>query len=253
MILALFRKTPAKKPALMDPALIEVVHADQRFAVQLKRSAKARRYSLRVSLATRAVVLTLPMRADLGTALDFAQRHSGWIATRLARLPQSVPFIDGNQVPLRGEPHLLRAIGGRGARVLVGLDEDGTKILSVPGDPAFMARRVKDFLKREAMHDLQEAATRYAAMIDVSIKGIALRDTKSRWGSCSSQGMLNFSWRMIMAPPFVLDYLAAHEIAHRREMNHSSRYWRLLNSMTPDVDRAEAWLKSQGTSLHHYG
>lgn len=248
MILRLMR--PSKQP---DPPSIEVEHLQMRYQVTLKRSAKARRYGLRVSLATRAVVLTMPVKADLATAIDFARRHGGWIAARLARLPQNVPFIDGNQVPLRGVPHLLHAIGGRGAKVLVQVEQDGTPSLAIPGDPAFLARRLKDFLKREAMNDLDLAVNRYAQMIDVSIKGITLRDTKSRWGSCSSQGTLNFSWRLIMAPPFVLDYLAAHEIAHRREMNHSSRYWRLLNSMTPDVERAEAWLKSYGTNLHHYG
>ena len=248
MILRLLR--PPKQP---DPAVIEVEHLQARYQVTLKRSAKARRYGLRISLATRAVVLTMPVKADLATAIDFARRHGGWIATRLARLPQTVPFIEGQSVPLRGEPHLLRAIGGRGAKILVQTQEDGTPCLAIPGDPAFLARRLKDFLKREALRDLEHAVARYAQMIDVSVKGITLRDTKSRWGSCSSQGALNFSWRLIMAPPFVLDYLAAHEIAHRREMNHSSRYWRLLNSMTPDVERAEAWLKSHGTSLHHYG
>ena len=242
MILRLLR--PSKQP---DPAVIEVEHLQARYQVTLKRSAKARRYGLRISLATRAVVLTMPLKADLATAIDFARRHGGWIATRLARLPQTVPFIEGQSVPLRGEPHLLRA------KILVQTQEDGTPCLAIPGDPAFLARRLKDFLKREALRDLEQAVARYAQMIDVSVKGITLRDTKSRWGSCSSQGALNFSWRLIMAPPFVLDYLAAHEIAHRREMNHSSRYWRLLNSMTPDVERAEAWLKSHGTSLHHYG
>jgi predicted metal-dependent hydrolase len=252
MILRLLRpnRPPVRPP---DPAVIEVDHLQDRYCVILKRSAKARRYGLRISMATRQVVLTMPLKADLDTAIDFARRHGGWIATRLARLPQSVPFAAGNKVPLRGEPHLLRAIGGRGARITAQIDTDGNACLDIPGDPAFLARRLKDFLKREALRDLDQAVTRYAQMIDVSVKGITLRDTKSRWGSCSSQGTLNFSWRLIMAPPFVLDYLAAHEIAHRREMNHSSRYWRLLNSMTPDVERAEAWLKSHGTSLHHYG
>lgn len=248
MILGLLRPS---KP--QDPASIEVVHMDACYQVILKRSARARRYALRISMATRSVVLTMPVKADLATAIDFARRHGGWIATRLARLPNRIAFTEGSLVPLRGEPHLLRAIGGRGAKVLPGAEVDGTRHLSIPGDPAFMARRLKDFLKREAMQDLDKAAHHYARMIDVPIKAITLRDTKSRWGSCSAQGALSFSWRLIMAPPFVLDYLAAHEIAHRREMNHSSRYWRLLNSMTPDVERAEAWLKSHGTSLHHYG
>jgi predicted metal-dependent hydrolase len=247
MILSRFRR--AEPP---DPTHVEVRHGPEVFAVALRRSPNARRYTLRVSSATRDIVLTMPKRADLATALQFAERHGGWIAARLARLPESVPFVHGAVIPFRGTPH--RIDHRPGARGTVWLDHDGEMpVLAVAGEQAHLARRLTDFLRKEARRDIVAAVSRHAATLGVTIAGITLRDTRSRWGSCSSTGRLNFSWRMILAPPDVLDYLAAHEVAHRREMNHSSRFWRLTRALYPEMDRAEAWLKRHGTGLHRYG
>ena len=221
--------------------------------IEIKRSPRSKRYALRVSLTRRVVILTLPMRADLKKAALFAEKHAGWIQEKLARLPQTIPMVDGSVLPLRGVPHRIKSEGRRGATVLVIQDAQGHACLDVPGDPAFCARRLQEFLQKQARQDLREAITRHAEKIGVTISGLTLRDSKSRWGSCSSSGRLNFSWRLIMAPPFVLDYLAAHEIAHRREMNHSARFWTLLDSLTPHVAEAEAWLKKEGPALHRYG
>ena len=221
--------------------------------IEVKRSPRSKRYALRVSLTRRAVVLTLPLRADLKKALSFAERHADWIIQTLAHLPQAVPMIAGSVIPLRGVAHHIKATGRRGAQVLVAQDENGNAILDVPGDPAFCSRRLRDFLQKQARLDLQKAVHHYALKLDVTITGLTLRDSKSRWGSCSATGRLNFSWRLIMAPPFVLDYLAAHEMAHRKEMNHSARFWTLLDSLTPHVAAAEHWLKEEGPLLHRYG
>ena len=80
-----------------------------------------------------------------------------------------------------------------------------------------------------------------------------MRDQSSRWGSCNSDGVLSFSWRLILAPPFVLDYLAAHEVAHLVEMNHSVRFWRVVARICPEMDRAKAWITAHGNDLHRYG
>jgi predicted metal-dependent hydrolase len=113
--------------------------------------------------------------------------------------------------------------------------------------------RVRDFLTREARRDLAEAIERYAPRLSQRPTRMTLRDTRSRWGSCTARGELNFSWRLILAPPMVLDYLVAHEMAHLREMNHSPRFWALLGDLCPNVEAAEAWLKRNGSSLHRYG
>jgi predicted metal-dependent hydrolase len=116
-----------------------------------------------------------------------------------------------------------------------------------------VARRVADFLKREAKRDLEAASRAAAEKLGVRLRRIAIRDQTSRWGSCSAEGVLSYSWRLILAPPFVLDYLAAHEVAHLVEMNHSRRFWRLVERLYPDVARAKAWLDAHGAELHRYG
>lgn len=242
---------PAKPVA--DTTTLCLRHVGIPTPIEVKRSPRSKRYALRVSLARRVVVLTLPMRADLKKAALFAERHADWIHEKLARLPQAVAFAEGAVIPFRGVPHRITAQGRRGARILTRQEADGHAVLDVPGDAAFCARRLRDFLQKQARHDLQQAIARYAQQLDVTIAGLTLRDSKSRWGSCSSTGRLNFSWRLIMAPPFVLDYLAAHEIAHRREMNHSARFWTLLDTLTPHVAEAEQWLKTHGPDLHRFG
>ena len=132
-------------------------------------------------------------------------------------------------------------------------DETGNALLCVAGSARHIPRRVTDFLKREARKVLAERSRAYALMLGVTIGKIGLRDSASRWGSCSESGSLSYSWRLILAPDFVLDYLAAHEIAHRIELNHSNRFWKLLDSMTPDRVSAEAWLSTQGNGLHRFG
>jgi predicted metal-dependent hydrolase len=241
---------------LIDPPTeerIEVRHLDRVFPVVVRRSAQARRYTLRIKTATREAVLTMPMRGSMATARDFALRHGGWLAARFLKLPDMVDFCDGATVPLRGVPHLVRHQPGSRGGVWIDGGLDGQPVIAIAGEAAFLSRRLRDFLKREARKDIEAAARRHAAALGVSIKRISIKDTTSRWGSCAADGSLSFSWRMVLAPPFVLDYLAAHEVAHRREMNHSTRYWRVVESLYPDYERAEAWLKRHGGELHRWG
>jgi len=257
MILRFLTRSPStpKKASAQSPeaASLCLRHLGIEMPIEIRRSPRSKRYALRVSLTRRAVVLTLPLRADLKKATLFAERHADWIRQKIDQLPQAVPMRAGSIVPFRGVPYHIKATGRRGAHVLIGQDETGMAILDVPGDPAFCARRLRDFFQKQARHDLQKAVDHYAQILDVKISGLTLRDSKSRWGSCSAAGRLNFSWRLIMAPPFVLDYLAAHEMAHRKEMNHSTRFWTLLDRLTPHVATAEHWLKTEGSSLHRYG
>jgi predicted metal-dependent hydrolase len=234
-----------------DPAHIEVRHAGDTFRVALRRVAAARRFTLRVSAATGDVILTLPPRADLRTAADFAHRNGGWIAARLARLPETIDLGPGVTVPFRGVDHRIVARPGSRGTAWTEQGLHGA-LLVTAGAEEHCGRRVRDFLKREAKRDLEEAVTRHSAALQARPGRITLRDTTSRWGSCSSTGRLNFSWRLILAPAFVLDYLAAHEVAHLREMNHSPRFWRLAEKLCPRTDEAEAWLKRHGAGLHRY-
>jgi predicted metal-dependent hydrolase len=236
-----------------EPPSIEVVFDRAVFLVRLRRHRQARRYTLRIDAASRDVVLTMPPRGAVREARDFAQKHGGWIAARLKRLPAAAPFEHGGELPLRGVPHrIVHRLGARGT-VWSETDNSGNQLLCVAGETPHVNRRVSDFLKRQAARDLEAAVRRYADALGVKIKRISVRDQASRWGSCSNTGVLSFSWRLILAPPYVLDYLAAHEVAHLVELNHSPKFWRLVRRICPDDQRAKAWLDLHGTDLHRYG
>ena len=240
-----------RRPA--EPATLLVKHGSQIYSIRLRRHRRARRYTLRIHPTDREAILTMPPRGTLAEAKEFAQMHGGWIAARLGRLPKAAPFAVGTVVPLRGTPHrLVHRAGARGT-VWTETRDSGEKILCVAGGVEHMDRRVHDYLKREARKELQKASLAYAADLGVRVKRVSIRDQSSRWGSCTSAGSLSFSWRLILAPPFVLDYLAAHEVAHLVEMNHSARFWRVVGKVCPSVERAKRWLDTYGNDLHRYG
>ncbi len=247
-----FLRRPVK---ILQPAeeagQLEMMLDGVRTPVIIRRNAQARRLTLRVRAATRDVVLTAPPHVSIASIREFAVRHHEWVRVRLGRLPQTVAFEDGALIPFRGVPH--RIVHAPLARGTVWLGAGEEKTLHVSGDAPHLARRVSDFLKREARGDLTGAVQRHAAALGVQVNRITLRDTTSRWGSCSSRGDLSFSWRLILAPPSVLDYLAAHEVAHRLEMNHSPRFWQAVDRVFPGRERAESWLRVHGASLHRYG
>lgn len=212
---------------------------------------RASRYTLRLRGSVREPVVTIPHGGTLAEARGFLARHRGWLKARLAALPGATPIADGATIPLRGTPVTIRHAGGRGL-VHLETDERGMALL-VTGSAEHLPRRVTDFLKREARADLEAATARHAAALGVRVATIRLGDPASRWGSCSSSGTIAYSWRIIMAPPSVLDYLAAHEVAHLREMNHSPRFWRLVRQICPAMEDAKAWLARNGASLHAVG
>ncbi|MFD0937353.1 M48 family metallopeptidase, partial [Methylobacterium trifolii] len=163
-----------------------------------------------------------------------------------------VTFAPDAVLPLRGVPHrIVHRASSSGATRVEPASPDPA--ISVSCGEAHVARRVRDYLSLEARRDLLVSVERYTAALGQGPKRITVRDTRSRWGSCTARGELNFSWRLILAPPLVLDYLVAHEMAHLREMNHSNRFWTLVGDLCPNVDEAEAWLKRNGAALHRYG
>ena len=236
-----------------EPSMMTVTFGECAYEVTLRRNARARRFTLRVQSATREVVLTLPPRGSLKQAREFAERNAAWIATRLARLPELIPFADGALVPLRGVAHRITHRPHARGTVWTEIAEDGTPLICAAGDGPHVARRVGDFLKKEAKRDLDAASRRAAGALGVTLRRVSVRDQSSRWGSCSTTGVLSYSWRLIFAPPFVLEYLAAHEAAHLVEMNHSRAFWRQVERICPDFRRAKDWLDKNGADLHRYG
>jgi predicted metal-dependent hydrolase len=247
MKVALFRRV------CEDPSHLKVHHGDRILKVALKRRPTAKRITLRISSASGEAVLTIPERTGLDVAQRFADGHGQWIATRLARIPSRVEFVPGAAIPLRGVPHRIVHWSSIRGVTRATTASDGAPILAVAGEAQHVSRRVQDFLEAEARRDFAASVKRHTTTLGLPAKRITVRDTKSRWGSCSSTGALNFSWRLIMAPPFVLDYLAAHEVAHLRELNHSHRFWKLTHQLCPRTEEAEKWLKTYGSALHRFG
>jgi predicted metal-dependent hydrolase len=213
--------------------------------VHLKRSARARRFSLRVSRLDGKVTLSMPLRAREGEALAFLKGHEGWLRDTLRSMPDSArqPVGLGSVLPVEGRELTLEAGTGRGIRA------EGDRLL-IPGDPATAGPRVAAWLKVLARDRLARASTHYAGLVGRAYTTLALRDTRSRWGSCSPDGRLMYSWRLIMAPPSVLDYVAAHEVAHLVELNHSAAYWAIVDRIYPGWEVQRKWLHQHGQSLH---
>ena len=213
--------------------------------ITLRRSARARRFSLRVSRLDGRVTLSLPLRARESEALKFARAQEGWIRQALAALPQVDAVCFGNALPFEGRMLTLAPASGR--RLAVSGDS-----LLVPGEPAQVARRVSAFLKVRARDALAQASDQYAAALGRPYRSLTLRDTRSRWGSCTQDGALMYSWRLVMAPPAVLDYVAAHEVAHLDQMNHSPAFWAVVARLCPEYEAPRRWLKTHGQALHGY-
>lgn len=213
--------------------------------IVLKRSARARRFSLRVSRLDGRVTLSLPSRAREAEAMAFARSQEEWLRETLAGMPVRAGVVIGGEVPVEGR--MLRLVQGTGRGVRIEGDS-----LRVPGDPAQAGARVGAFLKALARERLVAASDRYAAEIGRKVTRVSLRDTRSRWGSCAHDGSLMYSWRLVMAPPSVLDYVAAHEVAHMVEMNHSDRFWAVVERLYPRWQVQRKWLHAEGQALHAY-
>ena len=236
-----------------EPQTIQIVFDQAIYPVRIRRHRQARRYTLRIHAATREIILTMPPRGSVREAKEFAQKHGGWIAARLRRLPEAAPFADGAMLPLRGVQHRIVHRPGLRGTVWPETGADGEALLCVAGEAPHIDRRVGDFLRREALRDLEVSSRRAAEQFGVTVRRISVRDQSSRWGSCSNSGVLSFSWRLILAPPYVLDYLAAHEVSHLVELNHSPKFWRLVRRLYPHYERPKTWLDTHGTDLHRYG
>jgi len=220
---------------------ISAAAAELKTPISIRVSRRARRIALRINAAERSVELVLPPGVPASHGWRFVQSKRGWIAARLEALPPSVPFAEGAMVPVLGVPHrICREVDANAPPVAIVGGE-----IRVRGEAVHLARRVRDFLAAMAGREFARRARPLAQ--------ITVRDTRSRWGSCSGRGNLSFSWRLIFAPERVIDYVVAHEVAHLAEMNHGPRFWRLLESLSPGSATPRAWLKRHRSRLFSYG
>lgn len=233
----------------MDPETSEILalpHGPAR--VQWRRSPRARRISLRIDPKDGDVIVTLPLRTARRHGMALVMNNAAWIADRIAALPGHIPLADGAEIPLHGTPHRIRHMPTSRGTAWVEAGE-----IRVAGAPEFLPRRTADFLRAEARRTLATLALEKSATIGLHPRRVTVKDTKSRWGSCAPDRTLAFSWRLIMAPGFVQDYVVAHEVAHLRHMNHGPHFWSLTDTLTQHRAEATAWLHREAPRLLRIG
>lgn len=209
---------------------------------------RARRISLRVDAAARAIVLVRPRRAGDEMVLRFVSNQRHWIARQIAALPAGQSLDDGSTISVLGVDLIVRhRTSERG-----GVRRDGAELV-VSGAREHLTRRLRDWLKSEAKRELGQMARDLAARLDRHVKRLVIRDPKTRWGSCGPNGVVSLSWRLMVAPALVARYVVAHEVAHLKHMNHSAAFWRTVDDLVPDRAAARAWLRAHGSALHGFG
>ncbi|MCV6598760.1 MAG: M48 family metallopeptidase [Mangrovicoccus sp.] len=225
-------------------AEILTVGRDPVITARLRRVTRARRLSLRVSRLDGRVTLSVPRSLPLREAQKFLQERADWVARALAEQPAQILVQPGVQVPVAGQMLPVAWAEAGPARIGAG------RILLRPGQDS--GPQVEKLLRQQARAALEPACQRFGQRLKREAGRISLRDTRSRWGSCTAAGNVMFSWRLAMAPPEVLTYLAAHEMSHLREMNHGPRFWALVEALCPDYAACRAWLHQHGAELHRY-
>lgn len=222
-----------------------ILPGDPPIEIILRQSTRARRMSLRVSQLDGKVTLTVPRGMRERTLWGFVDEKADWIRKHLGAQQLSEIVRRGSFLPVEGGT--VEVVAGLGRAPSL-----ADRVLQVPGPDERVAARVAGFLKVRARDRLSAASDRYAAMVGRPYRRLSLRDTRSRWGSCSSEGNLMYSWRLIMAPRDVLDYVAAHEVAHLCEMNHGPGFWGLVEQISPDYRTPRHWLRQNGAALHRF-
>jgi hypothetical protein len=231
---------------LTEAAVIDL--GDRTAPLVARVNRRARRLIVKVDSLSGRVIVTAPSKRALPEAIAFARTRARWIVRQLDESAVATPFRDGAIIPLRGAPVTIVNEGGPRAGVRL----DGDRLVAGGAAP-HLNRRVTDWLKSEARNTLTERADHYAALLSRKRGPIAIRDTRSRWGSCARDGALSFSWRLILAPPAILDYVAAHECAHLVHLDHSPAYWRVLRGLGIDARAARDWFSAHGPALYAYG
>ncbi|RWP63573.1 M48 family metallopeptidase [Mesorhizobium sp.] len=246
MSFGFFRNLTKPRPA----PVVEREHcvAGRTLPLKIVESDRARRLTLRIDSGGRGLRITVPPGLRQGEVEKFLDRHQDWLEQRLAKVPNRPQVRPGIKIPVRGVPHRIVHEPSKRGTVTLSCDERGP-LMIVHGERVHLPRRIADFLKREAKREIERLVVRHTGTIGKRAKAIRFKDTSSRWGSCTSDGNLSFSWRIMMAPRPVINYLVAHEVAHLKEMNHGPKFWKLCEQLCPDTERCKDWLKRNGGAL----
>jgi predicted metal-dependent hydrolase len=240
------------------------IAAAEQIPIVIRKRKGARNLVLRYQPVKHCLTLSLPRHVSERSGVAFVEKKREWVEKQITRKPEKIPFADGQVIPVLGQEYRLVHVGGRG---VVQTDDGGwrtedtnlsvlrppSSVVCVPGNPEFMARRVREWLKERARQEVTARAQEKAKMLGYKISKITLRDTRSLWGSCNRKGNLTFSWRLVFAPLDVLDYVVAHEVGHLKELNHSAAFWRIVAELCPDWEQHRVWLKKHGNGLYRFG
>lgn len=222
------------------------IQAKLGFDIKIVKSPRAKRLTLRIDEKAHLPVLTIPRYCSGKKAFAFVDSHRDWIQNMLARLPKARHFSNGEQISIFGEKYIiLHNEKQRGA-----LLKDG--FLIIGGEPEFLHRRVCDFLKKLAAEKLTKLSLAAAQKIGCTLRKVTIKDTKSRWGSCSNKNNINYNWRIILAPREVIEYLVCHEVSHLAHQDHSETFWQCVSSLCPHYKEGQHWLKVRGKELYRY-
>lgn len=214
--------------------------------IKVVKSPLAKKLTLRIDEKNRIPVLTIPKFCSSRKAISFVEEHQDWIQKNLAKIPLSAKFTNGDSFSFMGKSIIINhSLSQRGAQI-----KDG--FLFIGGSKEFLHRRVCDFIKKQAQKELFSLSCFFAQKINCKIHNITLKDTKSRWGSCSNKNNINYNWRIALAPYFVIEYLVCHEVSHLAHQNHSADFWQCVAELCPQYQEGRNWLKTNGKELYKY-
>ena len=227
---------------------VSVILGGHTLTLPIRRDRRARQITIHIDAALGGAKIVMPVYAALSDAKAAVQQNEDWLLDRLSKLPPRVAFVHGAVIPFGGIRHRIRHIPDRR-----GVVERVENEIWVFGQPEHVSRRVTDWLKAEAKRTISPLCLEKASAIGKRVRRVMVRDQRSRWGSCGSNGHLSFNWRLVLAPEAVLDYVVAHEVAHLVEMNHSPAFWEVVDNLTPHLKTGRDWLTRRGQKLYRYG
>ena len=216
------------------------------FPLKVVKSSRAKRLSLRIDEKLHLPILTLPKRCSIAKAKEFLSLHHDWVINMLGRLPAKQTFQSGSTFSFFGQPCQIEHCPQNRYTAFA------NNVLQVSGEAEFLHRRTTDFLKKQTLEKITALSMQVAAQLNVKIASVTLKDTKSRWGSCSSLGNINYNWRICLAPLDVIEYLVCHEVSHLKHANHSADFWQCVEKICPHYQASRLWLKKHGRSLYQY-
>ena len=233
-----------------EPEIIKLGQAGDELEVRVRISAKAKSIKLRITPKNN-IELVLPNRASpnqIKQAYQFLQEKESWLKAKLAHITIN-PAKFSPKIPIFGEEHIVVLNQSISKKIRIS-HEQGQLTILARIDESKINSIISDYLKQLLQVEINNYAEKISQILQVKYNQIKLRDTYSRWGSCSSSGNLSFSWRLVFAPRFVMEYVVVHELCHLLEMNHSDRFWKLVEQTCPQYSKAKIWIKQNGYNLH---